>query len=182
VPLKSSQDYFEAALAIVGQHGLRVLTIASLCQRLTVTKGSFYHHFSGWDDFVGGLLAYWETEQTERIIDLTSASRDPRARLESLVELASEVPHAAESAIRCWGANDAAVGEAQRRVDASRLEYTAVVLAELLDDDRERARSLAKTTLALFVGLQQISPRLGSSEMKTVLTEYLRGVLGPAFP
>jgi AcrR family transcriptional regulator len=52
------EDYFHAALDILTDFGPESLTAARLCERLNVTKGSFYHHFQGMDDFVES-LAVW---------------------------------------------------------------------------------------------------------------------------
>ena len=37
-------DYFEAGLDLLAEGGVQAQTIANLCERLAITKGSFYHH------------------------------------------------------------------------------------------------------------------------------------------
>src|SRR5579884_2605293 len=51
--------YLECALDVLAESGADGLTIAELCGRLGVTKGSFYHHFAGMGEFVTALLAFW---------------------------------------------------------------------------------------------------------------------------
>lgn len=169
-------DYFETALRILGERGFEALTIAALCEKLGVTKGSFYHHFGSWDDFVAALLAYWEAEQTQRIIDLTRRWKDPLARVQILTQLASSLPHAAEAAIRAWSNNNQQVAAAQRRVDEERLGFMLEVISAVTADSR-RARRLAKMGLAIIVGMQQLEPALASGHMREILQEYLQLVV-----
>ena len=39
------EDWLEQGLAVLVQAGVEALTIDGMCQRLGVTKGSFYYHF-----------------------------------------------------------------------------------------------------------------------------------------
>ena len=77
----TAEDYFREALSILGEHGSDAMTIALLCERLDVTKGSFYHHFGGMPGFVDQLLAFWEREHSDRLIAIsravTSSPRSP---------------------------------------------------------------------------------------------------------
>ena len=41
----SVEDYYREAFDVLGESGSEGLTISALCERLQVTKGSFYHHF-----------------------------------------------------------------------------------------------------------------------------------------
>ena len=58
----SRSAYFDVALELLAEGGHDGLTIAALCARLGVTKGSFYHHFRDLCAFTDALLAYWEAE------------------------------------------------------------------------------------------------------------------------
>lgn len=56
----SREDYFEVALDLLAKGGLGAVTLASMCEALEVTRGSFYYHFSGGiGDFMRQLLNYW---------------------------------------------------------------------------------------------------------------------------
>lgn len=177
---KNAEEYFDCALSILDEPGgFRFLTIASLCTRLNVTKGSFYHHFPGWDEFVKGLMAYWEAQQTERITTQSLHSQTATLHLESLVELTSDVPHTTENAIRAWGVTDEVVAQTQARVDARRVSYVEVFLSYLVDD-RQLGNRLAMMTVALFIGLQHMDPRPNSKQIRDILYGYLHEVVGPA--
>jgi AcrR family transcriptional regulator len=148
-----ADDYFPEALALLGEQGSQALTIASLCDRLDVTKGSFYHHFGGMPVFVEQLLAYWEQEHSERLITISQAQPDPTLRLGTLAEMAVNLPHTSESAIRAWGRSHPDVAEVVERVDKRRERHCVdAVLA--LGIDRPRARLLGRIAIDLLVGIQ----------------------------
>ena len=66
-------DYFEAGLDLLAEGGVQAQTIANLCERLGITKGSFYHHFSSLGDFRAQLLGYWEAAQQAALEALVPA-------------------------------------------------------------------------------------------------------------
>ncbi|MBN9618450.1 MAG: TetR/AcrR family transcriptional regulator, partial [Actinobacteria bacterium] len=82
----TTQDYVREALVVLGEEGPEALTIAGLCERLGVTKGSFYHHFGGLPGFVDVLLESWEREEGRRLAAAVRAYPDPGERLAALVE------------------------------------------------------------------------------------------------
>lgn len=51
------RDWFDAAFAVLAEHGPGGLTVPALCERRWVTKGSFYHHFAGLPAFTAALVA-----------------------------------------------------------------------------------------------------------------------------
>jgi AcrR family transcriptional regulator len=150
----TAEDYFREALAVLGEYGSEAMTIAVLCERLEVTKGSFYHHFGSVPAFVDQLLAYWEAEHSERLIAISKAQPDPSLRITTLNELGVGLPHASEAAIRAWGRSNPLVAEATARVDKRRERHLVDAIAAL-GLDRTRARLLARIALNLLVGVQQ---------------------------
>jgi AcrR family transcriptional regulator len=176
----TAEEYFVRALQMLDEPArVGALTIATLCESLSVTKGSFYHHFAGWDDFVKGLMGYWEAQQIERITAQSFEGQTASLHLESLVELASRVPHRTENAIRAWGMVDEVVAETQVRVDARRVSYVEVFLSYLVDD-LPVVKRLATMTVALFIGLQHMNPRPDPQQIRDILYGYLHEVVGPA--
>jgi AcrR family transcriptional regulator len=150
----TADDYFREALAVLGELGSEALTIASLCDRLQVTKGSFYHHFGGMPTFVDELLAYWEREHSERLIAISRAQPDPTLRITTLTEMAVNLPHASESAIRAWGRSNPEVAEVTARVDRRRERHVVDAIAAI-GVDRTKARLLGRIAVDLLIGIQQ---------------------------
>lgn len=177
---RSAEEYFLTALTMLDEPGtFGSLNIANLCRALSITKGSFYHHFASWDEFVKALMAFWEQKQTERILSQAKQSQTAKLHLGGLVELASDIPHSTENAIRAWGVADDVVAQAQERVDARRVAYVEVYLSYLVDD-LALVKRLATTTVALFIGLQHLDPRPGSQLIRDILYGYLHDIVGPS--
>ncbi|MUM08178.1 TetR family transcriptional regulator, partial [Mycobacterium sp. CBMA 213] len=120
-------DYFNAATELLASGGAASLKIAPLCKSLNVTSGSFYGYFGSMDGFVTEFLAYWEQTQTERIVELSYVPTDLTARVHLMKTLAAKLPHDAEAAIRGWAHANPQVAQAQKAVDARRVE----ILTEL---------------------------------------------------
>jgi AcrR family transcriptional regulator len=150
----TAEDYFREALTVLSEYGSEAMTIAVLCERLEVTKGSFYHHFGGMPGFVTQLLAYWESEHSDRLIAISKAQPDPTLRITTLTELGVGLPHGSEAAIRAWGRSNSEVAEATARVDKRRERHVVDAVAAL-GIDRPRARLLGRIAVNLLVGTQQ---------------------------
>lgn len=147
-------DYLREALAVLDEFGSDALTIAILCDRLEVTKGSFYHHFGGMPGFITQLLEYWEREHSERLIKISKAQPDPTMRIFTLTDMGVGLPHGSEAAIRAWGRSNAEVAEVTARVDRRR-ERHLIDAVTALGIDRQRAKLLARIGLSVLIGVQQ---------------------------
>ena len=77
-------DYFDAGMEFLAIGGVQSVTIANLCARLRVTKGSFYHHFQSGDQFKIELLAHWASACTQQVEAAASQVADPLERLEKV--------------------------------------------------------------------------------------------------
>jgi AcrR family transcriptional regulator len=173
------EQYFEAALRILAADGGAELKIGRLCAEVGVTSGAFYHHFGGWPGFVTELLAYWEAEQTSRVLELTRARPHAWERVEVMKHLSATVPHEAEAAIRAWSRGEPAVAEAQQRVDRLREDGLYSVIAGVGVPERD-ARRLALMGVALLAGLQQLRSPMDTEELLGVLDELERGIVAHA--
>ncbi|HEX3334480.1 MAG TPA: helix-turn-helix domain-containing protein [Acidimicrobiales bacterium] len=162
--------YFETGLELLAERGFRGLTIAALCERLGVTKGSFYHHFSDMAEFVDQLLEHWAREHASRLIALSESVTDPTERYDLLEGIAVGLPHGAEAAIRAWSWTNEAVASAQRKVDAMRLDHLTTSGVEA-GESPERARLMALISLGTLVGLQQLERPPSVESMRQVFAE-----------
>jgi AcrR family transcriptional regulator len=171
--------YFAAAFELLSERGHNGLTIAALCQRLGVTKGSFYHHFRDFPAFVDALLAHWATEHATRLISLSESLSDPGERFELLQGIAIGLPHGAEAAIRAWSWSNMAVAAVQREVDQARLAHltSAGVLAGLPEP---RAQLMATLSMSTLVGLQQLERPIRADTLERVFSELRRWALEPS--
>jgi AcrR family transcriptional regulator len=167
------EQYFAAALTRLAEQGADGLTISSLCNRLGVTSGSFYHYFGSWSGFVDALLAHWEDAQTQRIVELARATAHPMERLAFMGERAVALPHEAEAAIRAWGRSDDTVRAVVRRVDTRRHgELRTILVAAQVAPTR--ADELATMGMALMVGMQQLQRPVDTATLRVLFDELIR--------
>jgi AcrR family transcriptional regulator len=166
----SRSAYYEAGLELLSERGHGGLTIAALCERLGVTKGSFYHHFGDMAEFVELLLGHWESEHATRLIALSESVSDPEERIDLLQGIAVGLPHGAEAAIRAWSWNSEVVAAAQQRVDQARLAHLtrAGIDAGL---EAARATRMAKISMSVLVGMQLLERPARETSMEEVFAE-----------
>lgn len=174
--LVTRDDYYDAAMRILATEGAGGVKITKLCSALGVTTGSFYGYFGSLDGFVEAFLEYWWESQTARIVDIAKATDDPGDRIRLMRALASELPHAAEGAIRSWAHTHPAVAAMQEKVDARRCEVLADILRPAAADDNE-AQTLGIMAMTLLVGLQQWRQPVTREDFNLLFNEFEKLVL-----
>ena len=174
--LVTREDYFDTAMGLLATSGPSSLKIGALCKALKVTTGSFYGYFGSFDGFVADFLDYWETSQTQRILDIADGTPDPADRIHTVKELAGGMPHEAEAAIRSWAHHHPIVADAQKRVDEKRVEALTNIL-QPATGDREEARKLALLGMTLLVGLQQWRSPVTKADFDLIFDQYESVVL-----
>lgn len=163
-------DYLATGLDLLAEGGVNAVTIAALCERLGVTKGSFYHHFDDVSVYHEALLGSWEAG-THQAIEAAQAVADSHKRLSVLKELAVAAHHEAESAIRAWGRSYEPAGDVVRRVDAAR-EANLVDAFRAIGIPLSRARHLARIGLATLIGTQSLEHPVDRKRLLAVFDEY----------
>ena len=149
-PLRTTLDreaWVRCAIDTLADGGLAELRVEALAKRLKVTKGSFYWHFSGRQDFLLAVLQHWrdgrihdihkqtrsvpgrEHAQLLHVLDVYSA---PRNRRGMMIELA----------IRDWALRDSDAHAVVAAVDAERLACAQqLFMANGLSHDEAVSRS-----------------------------------------
>jgi len=159
------EDWIEEGLRVLADEGDRALTVEALCERLSRSKGSFYHHFAGRTAYVTALLEAWEGRATDRLIRTGRGKGTVEERLRAVNRQASELRNAAlERAIRGWGAREPLAARAQDRVDARRLAFLEELCEERMGPG-ELARRLARVFQLVFIGAQHLEPPLEGPEL-----------------
>lgn len=169
--MASKEDWLKEGCAVLTESGAQALTIDLLCQRLGLTKGSFYHHFKGFSGFKTELLSYFEQEGTLNIIEITEQA--PQNKLQQLLEASVSYPPGLEVAIRAWALQDDEVQAVQQRVDQQRVDYVQKLYMEL-GESPERALHLAQILYTVLIGCQQIQPHIDEAGMTALFNEFQR--------
>ncbi len=146
-------DYFAAGMDLLAGEGVGALTIARLCTALGVTKGSFYHHFRGIEDYRTQLLAHWANQLERQVVLSARMITDPVQRIEVLSTLGLQLQHEAEVAIRAWSRTDADAGRVREKVDAARERVVTDAYIEL-GVAPEVAELLGRIAVAILIGAQ----------------------------
>jgi AcrR family transcriptional regulator len=125
--------WIEAGQQILRESGARALKLHALTKRTGASTGSFYHHFADFDDYVGALLEYYGGAQWDaHIASIAPAARDPRARLEAMIELVrAQKLTALAMSMRAWARSDPRADAAVKRVDRALLEFQVACFEEL---------------------------------------------------
>ncbi|HVX18149.1 MAG TPA: TetR/AcrR family transcriptional regulator [Acidimicrobiales bacterium] len=170
---RTPNDYFETALDLLAEDGPKGITIASLCRRLEVTKGSFYHHFASVPAFLDRLYEYWEHRGEEATLR-SLAETDPVGRLEvAKLEGTWGLHHEAETAIRALARDDPRAADVLARVDQLREDGLQLAF-ELAGIEPDRARVLARIGIAILIGTQQREHPVDRRQLQTTFDEYQR--------
>lgn len=147
------ERFLEAGMTVLAREGYAGFKQAVVCAETGLTTGAFYHSFRNWREFGTALIEYWRSESTDRLVAWLDTDVSPLARTDALVDVALNLPHAAEAAIRTWAAGEAEVRRAVDDVDAVRTEAIVRYTLELGVDERH-ARHLARTAMLLLIGHQ----------------------------
>ena len=168
-------DYFDAALDLLGESGAESLTLAALCERVGVTKGSFYHHFESMPSFHERVLAYFANDGLDAAVRQAMAVTDARQRLAVLRHLGVAAAHETEVAVRAWATWYEPAAHAHRRIEQRRRSVLVTTFLEL-GISPSQATLLAHIGTALMMGMQSDGSRVDRAALDEVLTEYQRWI------
>ncbi len=151
------EDWINAAYDLLITSGIDSIRIETLAKNLKITRGSFYHHFSGREDLMQAVMADWRSKATENIIyRLDHVKSDPKEQLFQLFQLPFRGKRARdiasiELAIRAWARREPRVQKILTEVDNYRLKYMRSIIAEMgysEDEAHERAFLFYSTILS----------------------------------
>ncbi|MGE2690438.1 TetR/AcrR family transcriptional regulator [Mycolicibacterium pulveris] len=166
----TADDWIQAGFAILAEGGPAALRISRLCDRLSVTKGSFYWHFTDMPEYRAALASAWgdlHDEKRRRFEE--SAETDPRRRLAEMVQTLTRPDHwALERAMRVWALTDEAVLASVRRSDERVLGAVRQAFVDYgFDDDEADLRS----TVLFAAGVGLLHESTSPQELSGSLSE-----------
>jgi AcrR family transcriptional regulator len=150
----TADDWVAAGFALLADSGPNALRIGRLCERLDVTKGSFYWHFTDMRAYRAALADAWGSlhDQRRRRFE-NMRTDDPRKRLAMMMQTLVRPDHwALERAMRVWALTDEAVLASVQRSDGRVLRAVRQAFADYGFDEGE-ADLRSAVLLAAGVGL-----------------------------
>jgi AcrR family transcriptional regulator len=163
----SKIEWCEQGLSLLRESGPQAITIERLCERLSKTKGSFYHHFKDLSAFQEAMLARWQEQYTEAPIAMSNKEGSAEKKARRLEAIVGELDHVLDTAIRAWARSDPRALAAVWAVDVKRMRFLGQLHKEA---QRPRPEALGELEYAAFVGLQHLAL---SPKRKAVLARTL---------
>jgi AcrR family transcriptional regulator len=119
------ENWLNAAIHTLYESGIGSVSIVQLADSLGVTRGSFYHHFTGREDLLRAMLNHWEETLTIAVREEVRDLGLPPAELLRALILSIREHKAAvyDAPFRAWALHDPFARVTLERVDAFRLAY-----------------------------------------------------------
>ncbi|WP_291327898.1 TetR/AcrR family transcriptional regulator [Desulfovibrio sp. UCD-KL4C] len=166
---RSAVDLLDAGLNLLAEHSIQQLTIDALCKQLCVTKGSFYHHFKGREDYLERMLEHWVNEWTIKSMNSASLAGESAAqRFDAIVEKSHDLPLGPETSIRSWALTDSTAQRYLEKVDLIRMDYLYEIFKEI-SGSHNRALTLSQISYSLFIGTRMIVPEIEDERHKAII-------------
>ena len=189
--VKGRERWLDSGLEALAEEGPAGLKIDRLVRRVGLTKGSFFHHFTG----RGGrtrqrCCSAWRPRR-RRPLDEAAASppiTEPHQLLEELTSMIGRPGSGLwrpelEIALRAWSFTDDEVRQTQARIDRQRLAGLEAIW-QRLEPDRQQARIKALLPYLVAVGASMSSVVVDRTELQQVyelllpLIPHRSGALG----
>lgn len=180
VPTLTRDDWLDEAYMAVVEGGFESVKVMALAEKLKVTRGSFYWHFTDHADLIQSLLIRWKQEQLALDARLKSnQTGDPVKDLDAVVKDAfcqagKELENLQfEQALRALGRRNPETAKLLIEVDAERM---ALLQAKFMDivKDQNKARDLAALLYLALAGSYQAMIRPANPSN---IRDYLRGLI-----
>ena len=150
-------DWLRAAFEILIEEGIAGVKIPRLCERLGVTKGSFYWHFTDLDAFYDALIARYSAEATKLPVALGADGETgvDEVLLDAMHVFADRRNRELTRAMRTWGETDPRAAKAIRAADRILLQRVTEAMGHL-GFEPEEAEVRAKILYYAGIGFAHV--------------------------
>ena len=167
----SKEDWLKEGFKILSHFDQNKLRILYLCERLKVTRGSFYHHFNSIENYTNELMQAWEKKNTLDIIQASNKGVKANERMELLTQNVLKSDQSIEAAIRSWSFYNPIVKQYLDKVDEIRMAHLESIFKQS-GIKKAMAKKRAKLDYALLIGMQQLFPNNAVKEMESLNDLY----------
>lgn len=148
-------DWMRAGQELLCKEGIAGMRLSKLTKKLRVSTGSFYHHFTDMEEYLGALAESFNTDQVEtQIAAVEAETSDPLQQIRLLrAQSRDSGIFELDAAMRVWATSDPRAAAAMRRSERVVLSFLADAFGRLGFDAEQsdlRARILLSTNVAHF--------------------------------
>ncbi|MEE3850683.1 TetR/AcrR family transcriptional regulator [Gordonia sp. LSe1-13] len=145
-------DWLNAAMQVLISDGVGAIKISRLCERLGVTKGSFYWHFTDISALMTALSDHCRAvEETARQMLADLEKLPPIERIQTMGQLVSDTRRrSVEAAVRAWAETDPTLEASVVALDHTVFDVARTAFVELGFSDVE---AHARATALVYVGI-----------------------------
>lgn len=176
------ERWIDEGLATLSTGSIDAVRVEVLAERLGVTKGGFYGHFTDRNALLEAMLDAWEIEAVDEVlaaVDREGADSKSRARRAGALTFSDERLLPLDLAIRDWARHDQRAAERLHRVDNRRMELLRETMRTFCDDhDEVEARSLLAFSAA--IGTHLLAADHGNRTRQQVLDRAADLILNPS--
>jgi AcrR family transcriptional regulator len=157
----SDEDWIQAGFALLSDSGPNALRVDRLCERMSVTKGSFYWHFTDMPAYRTALIEAWANLNDERRRPFEEIHDvNPRERLALMLRTwVTPEQFRLERAMRAWGLTDRTVLASVQRSDRRILRAVTQAFADsgfVADDAALRSAVLVAAGIGFLHGAESL--------------------------
>jgi len=168
-------DWLDNTLKLLSSQGIDSLKIETICKELGLTKGSFYHHFNNYEDFLNELLEYWNETYTLHIVKEIEKHQD---NVLKQIEIINEMMYSKDLNIevqfRILGMKDEKVQKYIETIDIYRLEIIKSIQRKLVPKATEEEVDLISSCIySQFIGSLFILPKMPVEKLKKMDDMFL---------
>ena len=180
----SRDDWLDQAFWAVVAGGFENVKVLTIAEKLKVTRGSFYWHFSDHADLIRSLLLRWKLQQTALDQKLDSQrSGNPAKDLEDVVDAAFSQAGATlenlrfEQALRSLSHQNSEAAQMLVEIDTERMKLFESKFMAIVKDVK-KARDLSALLYLAIVGSYQalsrpVNPPNVRSYLQSLISSYL---------
>ena len=167
----TKQDWLKKGLQVLSTKGYNSLRLEYLCEQLSVTRGSFYHHFEEMNDYVDKLMEHWEAGSNAIMDSVAKTDVLPLERLNLLQNKVFDISAKEEVVIRAWATFNPTVTKYIRRIDRKRIDFiTDLYIEEGIPE--HAADATARIEYAMYIGVQNLHFNGSKKETQNLYQDF----------
>lgn len=168
---KNREDWLKVGLELLGKAGLAGLTIDAMAAALSLTKGSFYHHFEHVQDFEQRLLEFWANQYLSTSGSLPVSPQERLSLLDAIMGQTYSAITEPEIAIRLWAQQDVRARAVVERIDSFRRQLVYDIFESIVTD-RKKAGLMADILFTVSIGSLTAFPRIPADRVLELYQEF----------